>query len=54
MIVVLVIWVGCAILCATYAKDKGRSPIAWAVIGLFFGLGGVALIALAKPLGGKQ
>lgn len=36
--------------CASIAKGKGRSPIAWGFLGLFFGLFALLLIAILPPL----
>lgn len=41
----IVIWLGCAIGCGAIASAKGRSGIGWGLIGLIFGVFALIIVA---------
>lgn len=51
MLLILIIWVGCAIACRKLAAGKNKNENAWMVAGLVFGIAPLILIALlpGKP-----
>jgi len=44
----LVIWIACALICYTIAKNKGRDPILAFALGLLFGVIAVVIYLLIK------
>jgi hypothetical protein len=46
---IVVLWVICAIVCAVMAGNRHRSRGSWFVLGLFFGLIAVAVLAIIGP-----
>lgn len=49
MILILIVWVVCAFVCAFMASSRNRSPGLWFVLGLFFGLIAVLILAVIGP-----
>ena len=52
----VIIWIGCAVACSQIAKSKGKSPGTWAFLGLVFGIFAViaALVLPAKNVAPKS
>lgn len=48
-ILILLVWVACAIFCYTQAKKKNLNAGLWAVLGLIFGIFAVIGVAVSKP-----
>ncbi len=46
MIFLFLIWIVCAIVCASMASSRNRSALGWGIAGLFFGIFAVILLAL--------
>lgn len=44
----LVISLICGVVCFLFAKEKGKNPFVWFVVGLFSSLIGVLIIAMIK------
>ncbi len=36
-ILAVVVWLGCAYYCYVQARDRGRRPLLWGVLGIIFG-----------------
>ena len=48
--VILLAWIGAAILSPVIAKSKGRSGVAWTFAGLVFGPVGMLAVGLMEPV----
>ena len=44
--IVIVVWLALGGVCSYYAKERGRNPIGWFIIGLVFGLLGLITLFL--------
>ena len=49
-IIPLILCISFAIICSSIAQSKGRSSLGWGLLGFFFGLFGIILIAVASDL----